>query len=294
MRKFRKEEIQAAQLSPAVPEPGFSWSAARHFVFAACKRRYFLRYYFSQGGWDTYSDSLVRLAYDVKKSIRQEYLPERQSMEILRNALASVAKVRAEYRKNLLAVRLLGGITAAAEKFPDSPGLRAKLSAGFKYFLQSEVCPVLLQRQASISGSVRSSCFYLDNTEIWYEPGVSWTEPDGSRMVVRFLFDPPSEAFLELETDLSALSFAEDRPTGHAVFWFFPDPRGNLQTKLLHGNAAYAEKVIRADCSAMCGILRKNNMAHVEDFPVRSDSGRCENCPYSAPCAAVTEVFQLF
>lgn len=47
--------------------PAFSWSHTRDLTFAECRRRYFWRYYGSQGGWHWAADAEARRAYMLKQ-----------------------------------------------------------------------------------------------------------------------------------------------------------------------------------------------------------------------------------
>ena len=45
----------------------FSWSRTRDNIFQECRRRYYLHYYGSWGGWDPGADPAVRALYVLKQ-----------------------------------------------------------------------------------------------------------------------------------------------------------------------------------------------------------------------------------
>lgn len=50
----------------------FSWSLSRQQIFDECKRRYYLHYYGSWGGWKDDADPRARLAYRLKQMVNLE------------------------------------------------------------------------------------------------------------------------------------------------------------------------------------------------------------------------------
>ena len=50
----------------------FSWSRSRDNVFQECRRRYYLHYYGSWGGWQAEGDPRARLLYVLKRLQHKE------------------------------------------------------------------------------------------------------------------------------------------------------------------------------------------------------------------------------
>ncbi len=68
----------------------FSWSRTRDNVFQECRRRYYLQYYGSWGGWDAGADPAVRMLYVLKQLGTRQMWAGRIVHEAIERALLAL------------------------------------------------------------------------------------------------------------------------------------------------------------------------------------------------------------
>lgn len=300
MNRFRKEEIAAAKAALTVPATPFSWSVSRHLLFHRCRRACFLHYYFAQGGWDPYADPLVRFTWNVKKTLTYRERLEHHLEEILRHSLDTIRNVPAAFRMKMLEIRLFAKLREL-EEYWDRGGnmssvekdLLRDLKIILGDFLVSESCAVIAATQnPSRFNKAFKPSFYLNGTELWYNPGLIWNE--GRTLVsLRLHSSRPDPAFVRAESDMFALSAKIHTGCTETLSIFrYPESSRNWKDIQREGDPFECERRIESDKKEMLGLIRGEE-ACMLDFPPCGEDD-CFGCRYETVCAAVAEQFGDF
>ena len=296
MNRFRKEEISAAQVRFEVPPTPFSWSVSRHLLFHRCRRAYFLHYYFAQGGWDPYADTLYRFVWSSKKYKSYTERLEWHLEEILRFAFDTLRNVPPAFRLRMLAARFQAKLTALEEYWRneevsafDYRKALSDLKEALGSFLNSETCSAVSSAQNMTRfNKAFKPAFFCQGIELWYNPGLIWRE--GKNPVsFRLHFNKPDPEFIRAESDMFALSSREHTGETETLSLFRYSVNGEWKEVQCRGDASSGEKRMLADVKEM-QALSSGEMVSMFDFP--GESGECcSTCRFAAVCAAISEQY---
>ena len=303
MRDFRREVSAASESAAELPATEFSWSLTRHRLFRRCERAYFLHYYFAQGGWDRYADDLVRQVYDAKKSASYAYwlgdLTNRMLEEALDRVrfLAPGARLR-RFRNCFEDCMLeefdrIDGRTLFDFPLPETDLIRkakADVAGAFRCLVSSPGFQMVLRLQRSnFIHRNEEFEFYCDGTRIWFDPGVRWQEPE-CRCSLRILYPPFEEELCRTAADLFACYCRERFRMENTISFFLARDGEEWKEFSFHGNADYAESLMRGSIALMKQKIRPGNVVVLSDFPEIGLPDVCRECRYSNVCPLLREL----
>lgn len=295
MNRFRKEEISAAKLGGEFPATPFSWSVSRHLLFHRCRRAYFLHYYFAQGGWDAYADTLSRFVWSAKKYKPYPERLEQRIEEILRSSFDALRNVPPSFRLRMLASRFYKKLTDLEEYWrseePSAFDYKAavtEIKSVLVSFLNSDTCGMIASAQnLTLFNKAFKPSFSFNGIELWYNPGLIWRE-NGHAVSLRIHLSKPDPAFIRAESDMFALSLRERTGESDALSLFRYRSGEEWKEIQCKGNAASGEQRILSDTEMMNSLISDDRVSLL-DFPAESNT--CDRCRFAAACAAITEQF---
>ncbi len=292
----------------------FSWSRSRDSTFQECRRRYFLHYYGSWGGWEADAPEETRRLYVLKQlTSRQQWAGRvvHDAVEMVLRAIAQghelppepfirdvVERMRADWR------------SSKARHYQDNPKTAALFEHEYAIDLRDEVWLALRQHVVAcirnfyrlpLLAEIRrtplahwlieysSKAFELDGVAIWVAPDFGfWTEAD--RLVLvdwkTGASDPDATAF---QLGCYAL-YAHDvlkRPPGQ-VDLLEANLREGVVTDV-HWDDARLEAIrerIRLSIRSMKAYLAdpEANVAVIDNFERTEELRLCRWCNFRAVC----------
>ncbi len=309
MRDFQRDAARAAAWTGEIPAGDFSWSLARHALFRACPRAFFLSSYMAQGGWDPYAAKAVRECYAEKQSQSVEEWIEQSLGSAIACAVERAAEAEGGYMAGTAARALIGAaarIIAEADvqlrneewrhdpkklrllepqRFPDAArGLRSAAKA----LSESDLLLRLLNVEPPEWRRLKSfEQFKLDGVTVWIKAPLAWV----SQGRASFLEANASDSFDKEEAALHAGIldlFASSR---------FKTPSGTSRLILALPSGAgieiepatrQARELAARSSKEMLAMLRPDGKAAIEDFPLKL--GACRNlpCRFQRTCEKTT------
>ena len=303
MRNFLREIKAASELDPELPATEFSWSLSRHERFRRCERGYFLHYYFAQGGWDRYADSLVHMAYAAKKSLSYTWWLGEVTNRVLEEAvdrvrfLAPGARLRRfrncfedyllEEFDHLDSVRLFDFPLPAEDLLRKA---QFDAAGAFRMLVSSSVFGMLLRQQRS-NFLHRNEEYeaYCDGVRVWFDPGLRWEEP-GTRCSLRILYSQYEEESCRQAADLFSWYSRERFGSGNTLSFFLARDGEEWKIFSLSGHAGSAEELMRESMVRMKRKIRPGGTVLLSDFPEIGLPEVCRECRFVQVCSLLREL----
>ncbi len=318
MRNFRREEQTAASLERDLPAADFSWSLSRHILFRKCPFACFIHYYLTQGGWDPYADSLIRMAYREKQLRSYPVWLSREMHRAVGSALMDVRRLSGEERKrsvflNHLKAHLISQLEVAVSREEQSVDgdvrpvgfLEGSFSPDFLYWTSEKHLFRMLEFLSGtdtlrilltlfdgrrISPSFPMEAFF-DGFPIHLEEGIHWTEPR-TLCSLRFLFSEFDQERMRMEADVfawCALCRWKRRDTLMIFHAAPPDMSSSVREILVHGDPVRAAARIKSDSNAMRKRIRHGKVVRGMDFERNISDANCSSCRFRMTCSALFE-----
>jgi CRISPR/Cas system-associated exonuclease Cas4 (RecB family) len=294
----------------------FSWSISRSDMFDYCKRKYFLNYYDSWGGWEWNAPARRRLIYFLKnrqfaemwvgdvvhKAIKytiehRKELGEAKVLDILKRRLEKDFQASSAFTKNTAKPKDLWLFEHYKNLDIDLAALTEKATLCIKNFFASDPYRELMEIENKDimyldSGNIDEMQFELDGTVVYAIPDLCYRNKDGHIVLIDWKTGRAPDTELTPQLRLYALRLSlfdqlhPDEKEIYAYSVYLQDgsqkgrriTRADLDMIRAKANASMEEmKVVLKD-------IDNNIPKEVAVFPKTDHTKKCASCVYQEIC----------
>lgn len=295
----------------------FSWSRSRDGIFKDCRRKYWLTYYGSWGGWEREAPRPAREAYLLKKTqTRWMWAGSvvHQSLEdVLKRTRAgneptlssvvaeTVSRMRAEFLQSRRGdIRHNSRAQALAEheyleNVPDQEwvAVRELVVQCLENYWKSDIRQEVRSQQDHAWLSIEDMVTYdFEGTKVWVVPDLAYRRQDGTTVLIDWKTtraeSPPDPIQLVIYA-IYAVTYWGSTPQNVSAMEMRLFAGTALNVPVSESDIADVRNYMRDSIADMQSSLADipRNIANIASFPMTDDPAKCEECVFRALCFGV-------
>ena len=297
----------------AIKAETFSWSVARHELFAFCERACFYHYFGASGGFDGYSEPDAKKLYRLKKLVPGKLWLDNIFSQALRETLTQSGRAKTpeemtgEFSRRLIRAFHLGRRTVEAKEWQNDPGklnllelyyhevsvdkyfaaLWTALESRFKKFSASNL-PAILHRVDNLDWKMipLPAAFAIGKLQLWLAPDLIWRDGD-CISILDLSGGGQSEEKRNIYAALNVI-FAEEKfkiSPEKVISLFFNDASGQIE---LHGleNLNISRVIEDISASAAKMLEKISPDGTVQGINFAGSEQNCARCRFREFCGS--------
>jgi hypothetical protein len=285
----------------------FSWSFSRYNLYKFCERAYYLHYYGSWNGWDTYAPELTkdvfRLKHLISKKLWLNIILKKSLLNAINNKSYSNNTLATEFKDQTYKVLSSDINSISLEEWKNDPKkicidelyykensiedvikwIRHEATEKIKIFQESKLlCKLSNLPYPAFSNTSSPLSFTINNIKVWCSPDLTWNYH--GKINFLNLNNSNGWSFLAglnmLYAEQCHKNYIPSNTVCHTVFF----NKNGCYTVYGICSPKEISNIITDSSEEMRSRLTHNQKAYIENFCKTTEQKKCQVCRFKVIC----------